>query len=67
MARNECCEVGVLPLAERIGFPGVRELIGIRTVVAVKGASVRVIPGYVLVERRGVALFGGGARALVLT
>ena len=58
---DEGGRVGVLPLAKRVGFPGVRESDRVCPRVAVKGACVRVIPGYVRVEGgRGGLVRGEG-------
>jgi len=56
VARDEGGGIGVLPFAERVRFPGVRELIGVGAGVAVEGSGVRVIPGNVGVERGRASL-----------
>jgi len=61
MARDEGAGVGVLPLAESVCLPGVRELVRVGTGVSVEGASVRVISGYVGVERGRRSIRRGGA------
>jgi len=59
--------VRVLPLAVGVGFPGVRKLDRVCSRVAVEGARVRVVPGYVQIEGRGGGpVGGGGGRALAI-
>ena len=64
MARDEGGGIGVLPFAEGVRLPGVRELVRISARLAVKGSGVRVVPGDVRVEGGGRGLVGGGGRAL---
>jgi len=64
VTRDESGGIGVLRFAERICFPGIRELVRVSARVAVEGSGVRVLPGNVRVERGGVSPVGGGEHGL---
>jgi len=50
-ARDESGGVGVLPFAERVCLPEVRELVGASARVAIKGSGVWVVSGNFGIER----------------